>query len=432
MISHLNSRAFLLSLYTLLMFCAPFESWALLKIDINRGSSTKVPIFITKCETNNKSLDEISGIIKHDLNTSNLFNVSEISDVQCNGDASLIAAKGVVSGSIILTLAMQQQQNEKIEVKYRLIDSSMKKQLLGKSLEAKVANYRKIAHSISDGIYNRITGDKGYFNTSIAHIAETNGVKKLAIMDHDGANLHFITDGKFLTLTPRFSPDGKSIAYMSYAKTQGKVFVRNLENNRDELVGNFSGVVSAPRFSPDGKSVVVARSIDNITDIYNVNLTNKLNNKLTVKSAINTSPSYSPDQKRIVFNSDRSGIAQLYVMNADGTDQKRISFGEGSYRTPVWSPRGDLIAFTKISRKTFYIGVMKPNGADERIIATGHLVEGPSWAPNGRLLIFTKEEPSVNGKRSVSKIYSIDITGKNERVFPTKYNASDPSWSDII
>jgi TolB protein len=418
----------------LLFLLIPFFSNAILRVDINRGNAAKIPIFLAKCGNSNDNLNEIFNIIQYDLNTSDIFNVKEIKNVQCDDDASLISAKSIESGSIILTIAIQTQSSDKnnLEVKYRLIDSSMKKQLIGKSLESNIANYRKIAHTISDGIYTRITGDKGYFNTSIAHIAEFNGIKKLAIIDHDGANLHFITDGKFLTLTPRFSPDGKQIVYMSYIKTQGKVYVKNLEKNTDELIGDFSGVVSAPRFSPDGKSVIVARSIDNVTDIYKVSLLNKSNNKLTVKSAINTSPSYSPDQKKIVFNSDRGGLPQLYVMNTDGSDQKRISFGEGSYRTPVWSPRGDLIAFTKISKKSFYIGVIKPDGTDERIITTGHLVEGPSWAPNGRLLIFTKEEPSVNGKRSVSKIYSIDITGKNERMLPTQYNASDPSWSDII
>ncbi|AHX11716.1 tol-Pal system beta propeller repeat protein TolB [Neorickettsia helminthoeca str. Oregon] len=407
---------------------------ATLKIDINRGNASKIKLILVQCtqEDHNKG-SIIANIVAADLASTGFLDVQPNTEIKCNANAS-ISNFGTLrdTDNLILSLAVSLSEDGKLTVKYRAIDTSIRKQILGKLLESNAQNHRKVAHSIADSIYTKLTGDVGYFNTSIAHTSEIDGKKRLAIMDQDGANLRFITDGRFLVLTPRFSPDGSKIVYMSYSKLQGKVFIKDLEKRKDTMVGNFKGVVSAPRFSPDGKSVILATSNGANTDIHRVYLHNNVQKKLTVHSAINTSPSYSPDQTRIVFTSDRSGSPQLYTMNANGASQKRISFGGGSYTAPVWSPRGDLIAFTTVRNRQFYIGVMKPDGSGERILATGHLVEGPTWAPNGRLIAFTREERSVNGKRSISKIYSIDITGKNERLLPTKHNASDPSWSDEI
>jgi TolB protein len=150
--------------------------------------------------------------------------------------------------------------------------------------------------------------------------------------------------------------------------------------------------------------------------------------RLTYDPALDTAPSFSPDGKQIVFESDRGGSQQIYVMNADGSNPHRISFGEGRHGTPVWSPRGDLIAYTSIMSSQFRIGVMHPDGSGERLLSTGWQDEGPTWAPNGRVLMFTRTLRNGRG----SQIWSIDVTGHNERRVSTPGDASDPAWSPLI
>ena len=164
-----------------------------------------------------------------------------------------------------------------------------------------------------------------------------------------------------------------------------------------------------------------------------MDLRTRRTSRLTDSPAISTSPSYSPDGARVTFNSDRSGGQQIYVMNSDGSGQQRISFGDGRYATPVWSPRGDLIAFTKMKGGEFFIGVMRPDGSGERLLTQGFLVEGPTWAPNGRVIAFWRQTASdSSGRGGTSKLYSIDLTGYNERQVVTPLDGSDPAWSPLI
>jgi TolB protein len=255
-------------------------------------------------------------------------------------------------------------------------------------------------------------------------------------MDQDGANHRFLTDGRALVLTPRFSPSTQEITYLSYARGVPRVYLFNIDTGQQEALGDFPGMTFAPRFSPDGNKVVMSLAIDGNSDIYSLDLRTRQATRLTDNPAIDTSPSYSPDGKQIVFNSDRGGTQQLYVMNADGSDAKRISFdGDARYGTPVWSPRGDLIAFTKFGGSMggqFSIGVMRPDGQGERILVREFLVEGPTWAPNGRVLMYTKQDRTDSSGRSHSRVVSIDITGHNEREIVTPQDASDPAWSPLI
>jgi len=297
--------------------------------------------------------------------------------------------------------------------------------------------WRRIAHIIADEIYKRLTGEEGYFDTRIVYISESGPldarIKRLSIMDQDGHNHQFLTDGSYLVLTPRFSPTSQEVAYMSYFNNEPRIYIVDLETNRQELLGTFPGMTFAPRFSPDGKSIIMSLAEKGLTDIYMLNLQTQDVNQLTDSPSIDTSPTFSPDGNRVVFNSDRGGTQQLYVMNFDGSKQRRISFGKGRYATPVWSPRGDLIAFTKMYQGKFFIGVMRPDGSGERLIASGFLVEGPTWAPNGRVLMYFKQEPSDDkGEGGSVKLFRVDITGHNETQIITPADASDPAWSPII
>src|SRR5690606_20349668 len=253
--------------------------------------------------------------------------------------------------------------------------------------------------------------------------------KRLAIMDQDGANIRYLTNGEDLVLTPRFSPNRQEITYMSFAGGQPRVYLLQLDTGQREVVGNFPGMTFAPRFSPDGQKVIMSLGReDGNSNIFTLDLRSRTTTRLTDTNAIDTSPSYSPDGGQIVFASDRGGRPQLYLLNADGTGARRISFGDGMYSTPVWSPRGDLIAFTKQSGEGFSIGVMRPDGSGERLLTTGFLNEGPTWAPNGRVLMFFRQEAGTGGP----KLFTIDLTGRNEQAIPTPNYGSDPAWSPLL
>ncbi len=336
-----------------------------------------------------------------------------------------------------MTGSVQPQGDGRLRVEFRLWDVFAEQQLAGFAYTTTRQNWRRIAHVIADQIYKRITGEEGYFDTRIVYIAESGPaqarVKRLAIMDQDGANNQYLTDGRSLVLTPRFSPSGQQITYLSYAGKTPRVYLYNLETSQQEPIGDFPGMTFAPRFSPDGTRLVLSRTEGGATNLFTLDLRGRRLARLTSGNAIDTSPSYSPDGSRIVFNSDRGGSQQLYVMSAGGGDARRISFGSGKYGTPVWSPRGDLIAFTKIDGGSFYIGVMRPDGSGERLLTQDYLVEGPTWAPNGRVLMYFRQgRTNSRGGGGNAQLYTIDLTGQNQRVVPTPGSASDPAWSPLL
>ena len=339
-----------------------------------------------------------------------------------------LSAQALVVGETAL------EANGNLRVDFRLWDVVAEQPMTGLSLSTTPANWRRVAHLISDAIYKRITGEDGYFDTRIVYISETGAqnrrIKRLAIMDQDGANHRFLTNGDALVLTPRFSPTQQEITYLAYYNDKPRVYLFNIDTGEQEVLGDFPGMSFAPRFSPNGDSVVMSLTEGGNSNIYVMDLRTRDVRRLTRNAAIDTAPSYAPDGGRIVFESDRGGSQQIYTMDADGSNQRRISFGDGRYGTPVWSPRGDLIAFTKIFSGTFHIGVMRPDGSGERLLAQGFLVEGPTWAPNGRVIMFFRQERSdARGQGGSTRLYSIDLTGFNEREVITPVDASDPAWS---
>jgi TolB protein len=406
-----------------------------LRIDITSGTVQPLPIAVTDLYGSEVGA-EISGVIANDLESSGLFApIDEGAFIQTPQSLQAVPRFGdwrVINAQALVTGTVQQQGDGRIRVEFRLWDVVAEQQMAGLALTAPESNWRRIAHRIADAIYSRLTGEDGYFDSRIVYIAEsgpeTNRVKRLAIMDQDGWNHKFLTNGNDLVLTPRFSPSTQEITYLSFTGNQPRVHLLNLETGQQEVLGDFPGMTFAPRFSPEGNRVVMSLARDGNTEIYAMDLRTRNVSRLTNNAAIDTSPCYSPDASRIVFNSDRGGSQQLYVMDAGGGGVQRISHGQGRYGTPVWSPRGDLIAFTRIAGGTFYIGVMRPDGSGERMLAEGFLVEGPTWSPNGRVLSFFRQD----GGGGPTRLYTIDLTGYNERVLKTPQDASDPAWSPLI
>lgn len=337
-----------------------------------------------------------------------------------------------VIGTTFLTTGRVSTSGDQLRVEFRLWDVLPEQQALGTAYNAAISNWRQIAHIISDDIYQRALGEQGYFNTRIAFIAE-NGPRdrrsrRLAIMDQDGENFRYLTDGSVQALTPRFHPNAQQIAFMSYANNQPRVYLFNVQSGRQEVLGNFGGMTLSPRFSPDGRSVVLSAVRGGDANIFVVDVGSRRERQLTSGGGLDVSPCFSPDGSQIVFNSDRGGDQQLYVMDSSGGGQRRISFGQGRYATPVWSPRGDLIAFTRQRKGGFAICVMKPDGSGERVLTEGFHNEGPTFAPNGQYVVFFRDPGGEGG----GKLYMVDITGKVEQPVPTPSYASDPSWSPLL
>ena len=437
--------------FILIIFFNFNYSYSLIEVDITRGNLDPLPIAVSPLHVDAQSDnlqdikvkelgDLISSVIESNFKSTGLFNpLNKDAFVQKPDiahlkprfeDWSLITAQALVTGKILI-------KDNKLKVEFRLWDVAAAKEMVALAFTTTPTNWRRVAHIISDKIYERLTGETGYFDTRIIYVSETGPktqrVKRLAIMDQDGVNVKYLTLGNELVLTPRFNPTNQLVTYLSYFRNLPRVYLLDIETGIQEVVGNFPGMTFAPRFSPDGKKIIMSFAENGNSDIYTMDLESRLVEKITDHSAIDTSPSYSPDGKYICFNSDRSGLQQIYTMNSDGTNVKRISFGDGIYGTPVWSPRGDLIAFTKVRAGRFYIGVMRSDGTGERLLTENFYQEAPSWSPNGRLLVFYRETKSGNdGEGFTAKLWSIDITGYNERQIKTETDASDPSWSTLL
>ena len=437
----------------IIIILLPIKALALIKVDITRGNLSPLPIAVSPLsidETSKKKFEEllkkkdigseISIVIENNLTQSGLFNAlnkdaflqkPNIAHLKPRfEDWALIKAQALITGKVSVV-------DNKLRVEFRLWDVLAGKEILALAFTTVPNNWRRVGHIISDKVYKRLTGEKGYFDTRIIYVAEegpkTKRIKKLAIMDQDGFNSKYLTLGNELVLTPRFNPTNQMVTYLSYFKNLPRVYLLDIETGVQEVVGDFAGMTFAPRFSPDGKKIIMSFAKDGNSDIYTMDLENRIVQRITNHPSIDTSPSFSPDGKYIAFNSDRSKYQQIYIMQSDGSNVKRISFGNGLYGTPVWSPRGDLIAFTKLHKGKFYIGVMRTDGTGERLLTENFYQEAPSWSPNGRVLIFYREtKTNSKGEGFSAKLWSIDLTGYNEKRVETLTDASDPSWSSLL
>ncbi|MDZ4319505.1 MAG: Tol-Pal system beta propeller repeat protein TolB [Phenylobacterium sp.] len=406
---------------------------AQIEVDVNRGDIQPLPVAVPGFRGERGA--EIAQVITSNLERSGLFRpidpaafIERDLDIRYQprfADWKTINPQGLVNGEVTV------DATGRLTVNFRLWDVFAEQQLLGMQFTSTSENWRRVAHKISDAVYERLTGEKGYFDTRVVFVAESGGridrIKRLAIMDQDGANPSYLTDGSYIVMTPRFSSTSQEITYMALRPEGSSIYLFNLETGRRESLGSFNGMVFAPRFSHDGGKVAFSVERGGNTDVHVMDLRSRSSSRLTSDPSIDTSPSFSPDGSQITFNSDRGGSPQLYVMNADGSGARRISFGSGRYMTPVWSPTGEFIAFTKQAGGQFHIGVMRPDGSGERLLTTSYLDEGPTWAPNGRVLMFSRETPG-----GASRLWTVDVTGRIVRPAPYPQSGSDPAWSPLL
>ena len=404
------------------------------EITVDRARTAPIPIAIPNFPGSQLGTD-MAGVITRNLERSGLFRPVTGAAGGDTGDTPNFQA-WKAAGAQALVTGKVEGGGSAVRVEFRLYDVLPGQQIQGTAYTTTSTNWRRIAHIISDVIYERLLGEKGYFDTRIAYIAGTGPrdrrIKRLAIMDQDSANNRYLTDGAWLALTPRFHPTKDQIVYMSYQNNRPRVYTLDIGTGSQRLLGEYEGMTFAPRYSPDGNQIIMSVARGAGSDIVVAGAGGGRGRQLTNSGAIDTSPCFSPDGTQIVFNSDRGGDQQLYIMDSGGGGVRRISFGRGRYATPVWSPRGDLIAFTRINSGTFSIGVMRPDGSGERILSESFSVEGPTFAPNGRVLMFYRSSAAgAGGAGYSSQLRSIDITGFNERSVPTPTDASDPAWSPL-
>ena len=418
---------------TLSAFGAPARAQT--EVDVNQANIQPLPIAIPAFSGAGQVGADITQVVSADLERSGLFKpLDPAAFPEKNLDVNLlprydswkaIGAQALVNGQAVVS------GDGRLTVDFRLFDTGQQTQLVGMQFTATPDNWRRVAHKIADSIYQKLTGEKGYFDTRVVFVAESGPkiarIKRLAIMDQDGANPQYLTDGSYMVMSPRFSSTSQEITYMALRPTGASVYLLNIETGRQETVGRYTGMVMTPRFSPDGSKVAFSVERNGNIDVYSMDLRTRESKRLTTDPNIDTSPSFSPNGGQIVFNSDRSGSRQIYVMNADGSGVHRISFGQGLYSAPVWSPNGDFVAFVKQTGSTFHIGVMRPDGSDERLLTTSYLEDSPTWAPNGRVLMFERGDPS-----SSSRLWMVDISGRITKPVPYPTSASDPSWSPLL
>ena len=409
----------------------PSLAGAQTKLQVTEGNVAPLPIAIPNFVAGSPADGEVgvgvAQVITNNLKRSGLFapidQAAFIEKIVKIDAAPQFQSWKTINAQALVTGRMTRQGDGRLKAEFRLWDVTSGQQLTGQQYFTSPEYWRRIAHIISDQIYERLTGDKGYFDSRVVFVDETGAkerrVKRLALMDQDGANVRYLTRGSDLVLTPRFSPSTQEITYMEFGQGDPRVYLRNIETGQSEIVGNFPGMSFAPRFSPDGQRVIMSLQQGGNSNLFVMDLRSKSTTRLT---------DTPPDGTRICFESDRGGKPQIYVMSATGGPAQRISFGEGSYSTPVWSPRGDYIAFTKQGAGQFSIGIMKPDGSGERILTSGFHNEGPTFAPNGRVLMFFRDP----GGNSGPSLFTVDISGRNEQRVPTPGFASDPAWSPLL
>ena len=441
----------ILALWAVLaVLAAPALAQTPLRVDVTEGHLDPMKLAITDFvgtqAQESEAGEDIARVITNNLQNTGLFApldqgafIEEISNIDLRprfGDWRVIEASVLLVGRVSIDEA------DRMTVAFRLWDTATEQQMLGLQFVTSPDNWRRIAHKVSDAVYERLTGETGYFDTRIIYVSEgldSNGIpfNRLAVMDQDGANPSFLTDRSYMALLPNYSPSAQQITYVSFRDNKATSYLFDLETARQESLfeggatGGEQGQSLSARFHPDGRNLVVSIERRNGHDLFTYDLRLRTLSQLTSHPADDTEPSYSPDGDQIVFSSTRSGSSQLYVMGADGSDPVRISFGEGRYNTPVWSPRGDLIAFTKQHRNRFMLGVVEADGSGrERILYEGHFVDSPAWSPNGRVVLFTRGDPSRNGTQYA--IWSVDLAGFNLRRLAINGQSSDPAWSPLI
>lgn len=438
----LKKISYLLCLVTCHMSLVTFSAHAELRVDIVAGGTDPISIAVQKFETvgkvNSKDAAMIRDVVESDLKRTGLFRIVDRNafpeHVKMN-DMPNFESWAAIKTQVLVQAKMTLEPDARYKLEFYVWDVAGKEQIEAQALFASKKSARRLAHAMADAIYERLTGEVGYFDTQIVFIAQTgtadNPNKRMAIMDYDGYGFRYISDKNTFVMSPHFSPNMQTVVFLSYRDKEPTVWTLDMDTGDARRLGKFSGMTFAPRFSPDGTKIALSLVKDGITNIHEYDINKKTLRQLTFGKSIDTSPAYSPDGKKMAFNSNRSGSQQIHLLNLADLTEQRITYGAGRYATPAFSPDGKFIAFTKMADDTFYVGIMDERGRNEKILAGGWFMEAPSWAPGSRRIVYYETEKSLDGMTRTSRIRSVDITGQNnyEVALPDNINGVEPTWS---
>lgn len=431
-------------IFALVVLCGLFvmPARAELKVDIIAGAADPISIAVQKFERGeNVSANDaamIRSVVENDLKSTGIFRIvnhDAFPEYVKMGAMPNFKSWMAIKTQVLVQAKLTLDASKRYKLEFYVWDVNGAEQIEAQSLVASKKSARRLAHIMADAIYERLTGEVGYFDTQIIFIAETGPVsarvKRMAIMDQDGYGMRYLSDENTFVMSPHFSPNMQTVVFLSYRDDDPMVWTLDLDTGEQRRLGQFGGMSFAPRFSPDGSRIALSLVKNGITHLYEYDIESKSLRQLTFGNSLNTSPSYSPDGKKLAFNSDRSGRQQIHVLDLATGEETRLTYGAGRYATPAWSPDGQFIAFTKIADDTFYIGIMDPRGRNEKILAGGWYMEAPSWAPGSRRVVYYETEKALDNIERISHIRSVDITGHNvyDIELPDGINGTEPTWS---
>lgn len=316
---------------------------------------------------------------------------------------------------------------DNLRVVWRLFDTKKKQQFQQGRMEKRKRDWRELAHDVANDIVYYLTGDAGIFRSRIVYCKEVgkgdDRAKELFISDYDGANERQLTFTKTINISPSFHPRRGIAFFTSYLSGDPQLYKIDVESGELTRLGEFPGIVTAPEVSPDGNKIACVLSKDGNSEVYVLDTKGNVIKRLTRHKRIDTAPTWSPDGRMIAFSSDRTGSPQVYLMDSDGLNVRRLTY-QGRYNdSPIWSARGDRITFvTRTKRGRFDIASIDTSGTDFRVLTEVGQNENPHFSPDGKHIIFSSSR--LGGR----DIFTMDITGRNQRRVTRSRVCSNPTW----
>ncbi len=423
------------SLVVLLAFSGPAR--AALTIEITKGQSGALPIAVIPFGWQGPLMEppqDVAAIIANDLTISGRFSPLEREDLLARPtegskinfrDWRLLGAPNIVVGKVMAT-------GNRYRVQFQLFDVYRETQQVGFSFEAEAKDLRRLAHQISDIIYETLTGERGAFATRIAYVtAKPVGGQRmysLFVADVDGHNAQLIVRSRHPLMSPSWSPDGGKLAYVSFESGRSAIYVQDVATGQRERIAAFKGINGAPAWSPDARRLAMSLSKDGNPEIYVMHLRSKRLQRLTHHYAIDTEPSWAPNGREIAFTSDRGGRPQIYLVSLDGGRPQRLTFEGRQNLNPVYSPDGKRLAMIRGDGGKYRVAVMDLENKMTQVLTTTRLDESPSFAPNGSMVIFATEYMG----RGVLSAVSVDGRVQQRIALQEGGDAREPAWGPFL